>query len=196
MKNLLGLSCLACLLVSCVSSLYPLSEDAKDIIFKKELIGTWKDINGNSVYIVDSINTENGIKYKVMVLDYENDKQAADTSNFLVMLLNINGHYFFDCMPDTSLPFYAKRSNVIRQTLIPCHYIIKVYSIDTSYIGLSVMDKEALSFLLKNKKLTMKHEEISKDNILLTEKPDILKLKLMDLDNSSVYNRDSLVKVQ
>jgi hypothetical protein len=42
----------------------------------------------------------------------------------------------------------------------------------------------------------MKHEEISKDNILLTEKPDILKLKLMDLDNSSVYNRDSLVKVQ
>ncbi len=195
MKNLFRLTCLACLLVSCVSSLYPLTENAKDIVFKHELIGRWKDVNGSAVYVVDTFNSDGSKIYKVMVLDYGNDKQVKDTSNFLVMLVNIKGHYFFDCMPDTSLSSFSKMSDVIRQITIPCHYIIKVYSIDAGYIGLSAMDKDELALLLQNKKLSMKHEEITKDNILITEKPDILKQKLMDLENSSVYKKDSLVKV-
>jgi hypothetical protein len=196
MKNIFRLSCLACLLVSCVSSLYPITENSKDIIFKNELIGTWKDVNGSAVYVVNTFNSEDGKKYKVMVLDNGNDKQVVDTSNFLVMLVNIKGHYFFDCMPDTTLSTYAKMSDLIREVTIPCHYIIKIYSIDSKYIGLSAIDKDALVFLFKSKKIAIKHEVFTKDNILLTEKPDMLKQKLIDLENSSVYKRDSLVKVK
>ncbi len=196
MKKFIPLIYIACGLVSCVSSLYPITEDAKEMVFKNEIIGTWKEVHGSAVYIVDTFNQENGKKYKVMVLDYGNDKQEVDTSNFLVTLVNINGHYFFDCMPDTSLPAYANMSDLTRQVMIPCHYILKVYSIDANYIALSGMDKDALKLLFKNKKVTIKHEEVSNDNILLTEKPDELKKKLMDLENSPVYERDSLVKVK
>ena len=196
MKKIFVLIYIACGLVSCVTSLYPITEDSNEIVFKNELLGTWKDVNGSSVYVVNKVNSENDKRYKLMILDYQTDKQVTDTSNFLVSLVNIKGHYFFDCMPDTSLPAYANMSDLTKEIMIPCHYIMKVYSIDEKYVSLSAMDKDAVNRLLTNKKLTMKHEELTDDNILLTEKPEILKKKLVYLEDSEVYKRDSIVKVK
>jgi hypothetical protein len=196
MKQIFALIYIACGLVSCVTSLYPVTEDPKEIVFKNELLGTWKDVNGSAVYVVDKVNSENDKRYKLAILDHKPDKQVPDTANFLVSLVNIQGHYFFDCMPDTSLPAYTNMPDLTKEIMIPCRYIIKVYSIDEQYVGLSAMDKDAVNRLLTNKKLTMKHEELASDNILLTEKPETLKKKLMYLENSDVYKRDSIVKVK
>lgn len=198
MKQIFPLICITSLMfISCVSSLYPVTENSKDIIFKRELVGTWKDLNGNDKYIVDTTGTGYEKKYKVMILDYDNADNVKDTTDFLVMLVNIKGHYFFDCMPDTSTFAFSNLSDLTKAVTIPCHFIIKVYSIDANYISLSAIDKDALSILLKNKKIIMKHEEVTKDDILITEKPGTLQQKLLEMEHfPSIYKKDSLVKMK
>ncbi len=193
MKKYCGYIILSLLFISCVRSLYPVTENAKDIVFKKELLGHWKDANDNSEYIVDSVSTSLGKNYKVMLLDHNSDNKTIDTSNFLVMLVNLKSHYFLDCMADTSQPSYSHFGDF----LLPCHFIIKVYSIGKNSISLSGIDKDALSLLLKNKKISMKHEDINKDDILITEEPVMLQQKLIELEHfPQVYKKDSLVRVK
>ncbi len=85
------------LLMSCVRSLYPLTENRNDIIYKKELLGVWKELKDGSEYIVDSNITAYGKNYKVTVLDHKSNTEKVDTGKFLAMLVNIKGHYFFGC---------------------------------------------------------------------------------------------------
>lgn len=182
--------------ISCVRSLYPITENEKDVVFKKELVGHWKNAKDNTEYIVSS--TINGSKnYKVMVLDHSSDKKGVDTSNFLVMLVSIKGHYFLDCTPDTSESVYSKISEQERSLLLPAHLIIKVYTIQKDYFTMSAIDNDALSLLLKNRKIIIKHEEINKNEILLIEKPPMLQQKLIELEKfSSVYKKDSLIRIK
>ncbi len=42
----------------------------------------------------------------------------------------------------------------------------------------------------------MKHEEVTKDDILITEKPGMLQQKLLEMEHfQSIYKKDSLVKM-
>ncbi len=198
MKREFLLICIIILLhFSCVRSLYPLTDNIKDIVFKKELLGHWKDANGNDEYIADTVTTALGKNYKVIILDHSADKKSIDTSYFLVMLVNIKGHYFLDCMPDTSQYSYSKLSDISRTFLLPCHNIIRVFGIKNNSITISAIDKNALSLLLKNKKINMKHEDITKDDILLTEKPAMLQQRLLELEHfTTVYKKDSLIRIK
>ena len=196
-KEFLLISIMILLLFSCVKSLYPLTDNIKDITFKKELLGHWKDAKDNTEYIVDSVNTEYGKNYKVIILDHSSDNKKIDTSYFLVILANIKGHYFLDCRPDTSQAAYSNTGSWSKILLLPCHFIIKVYTIGKNSITMSAIDKDALSLLLKNKKINIKHENISKDDILLTEKPAMLQQKLLELEHfPTIYKRDSLIRIK
>lgn len=182
--------------ISCARSLYPLTENQKDIVFKKELLGHWKDAKDNTEYIVN--NTIDGSKnYKVIVIDRSSDKKGVDTSNFLVMLVNLKGHYFLDCTPDTSETVYSKISEQEHSLLLPIHLIIKVYTIQNDYFTMSVIDNDALSLLLKKREIIIKHEYINKDEILLTERPAMLQQKLIELEKfSTIYKKDSLIRIK
>ena len=196
-KRFILISIIIPLLFSCVMSLYPVTKNIKDIVFKKELLGHWKDANGNDEYIADTVTTAFGKNYKVTILDHSADKKNIDTSYFLVILVNIKGHYFLDCMPDTSQYSYSKLGDISRTFLLPCHNIIRVFSIKKNSIIMSAIDKDALSLLLKNKKINIKHEDISKDDILLTEKSLMLQQKLLELEHfTSVYKKDSLIRIK
>ena len=62
---------------------------------------------------------------------------------------------------------------------------------------MSAIDKDALSFLLKNKKINMKHEDVTKDDILVTEKSPMLQQKLLELEHfTTVYKKDSLIRIK
>jgi hypothetical protein len=197
MKKEFLISIMILLLFSCVRSLYPITDNIKDIVFKKELLGHWKEAKENTEYIVESASPEQNKNYKVIVLDHNSNSKKTDTSNFLVMLANIKGHYFLDCMPDTSQSEYLHIGEQSRLLLSPTHLIIKVYTIGKNSITMSAIDKDALSLLLKNKKMKIKHENISKDDILLTEKPEMLQQKLLELEHfPTIYKRDTLVRVK
>ena len=56
---------------------------------------------------------------------------------------------------------------------------------------------QCISLLLKNKKINIKHENISKDDILLTEKSAMLQQKLLELEHfPTIYKRDSLIRIK
>ena len=84
-----------------------------------------------------------------------------------------------------------------RSLLLTLHLIIKVYNIQKDYFTMSVINNDALSLLLKNKKIIIKHENINKNEILLTEKPAMLQQRLIELERfPSVYKKDSLIRVK
>lgn len=179
---------------SCVMSLYPLTENDKDIVFKKELLGRWKESNDHNEYIVDT-GTSGYKSYRVTLIGHGIDhKTTADTSYFLVALVHLKGHYFLDCMPDTSQPLYTRMGDWSKSFLLPCHFILKVYSFGNSFI-MSAIDPHELSLLLKNKKVIMKHEKIESEKILLLEKPELLQQKILTLEHyPSVYSKDTLTR--
>ncbi len=96
-------------------------------------------------------------------------------------------------MPDSSQAGYGLSGDL----RLPCHFIIKVFSIEKNSIKLSAIDKDALGLLFSNKKITIKHETLNSDDILLTEKPIMLQQKLSELEHfPSVYKKDSLIRIK
>jgi hypothetical protein len=198
MKNIFLLLCVITLIYSsCVRSLYPLTEDAKDIVFKKELLGRWKNPKENTEYLIDSITTKLGLNYSVMLVEHKSGNEQPDTSNFIVMLVNIKGKYFLDCIPDINHAAFSAIGEQSRSLIVSTHFIVKVYAIEKEYFSVSAIDKDALAILLQNKNILIRHEDINKDDILFTEKPEMLQQKLLELEKfPSVYKRDSLFRIK
>lgn len=194
MKNYIFSSLILLLFSSCIESLYPISTNNNDIVFKSELLGHWKEADGNGEYIVDRPGDAIGNYYKVMTLDPHSDR--IDTGYFIVTLINIKGYYFLDCIADTSRTSYVSLKNASREFLIPSHLIIKFFSFTNNSITLSPIEKDALLDLLKSK-IQIRHEDIDSDHILLTEKPVMLQQKLLNLEAYPlIYKRDSLIRVK
>ncbi len=197
MKNVfLFITIMTLMLISCVGSVYTVTENAKDIVFRNELPGHWKDADGKGEYIVESATTERGKYYKVTMFDRDNNSKKVDTTNLIVVLANIKGHYFLDCMLDTSLPVYSVINDWSKGFLIPSHLIIKVYNIGENFISMSAIDKDAFLLLLKNKKIDTEYQDMNSDNILLTESSTKLQEMLLKFEYyPSVYKRDSIIRM-
>jgi hypothetical protein len=190
------------LLNSCVRSLYPITKDEKEMVFKKELLGQWKDNEGTS-YFIDTLETSGAKVYKVEIIDSSNNSQSpgkdfSDTSYFLTSLVNIKGKFFMDCTANIEQPAFKKLGESVANSLLSTHIIIRIFSIEQNSIELASIDKDNLSALLKQKRINILHESIDKDDILLTEKPKMLQQKLMDLEKfSSIYkDRNRLTRIR
>ncbi|MDP9229038.1 MAG: hypothetical protein M3O67_00030 [Bacteroidota bacterium] len=199
MKKMIILLFVVAILTSCVRSLYPITENEKETVFKKELLGHWKDENGTK-YIIDTLNNSGGKIYRAEIIDYFKypDKQFSDTSYFLVTLVNIRGKLFMDCMPEMEDLAVKKMGESAAYSLLPTHSIIRVFSIEQNSIELGSLDKDNFLMLLKQKKINIRHESITKDDILLTEKPKMLQQKLIELEKfPSVYkNKNRLTRIR
>jgi hypothetical protein len=185
-------------LASCVRSLYPITEDEKEMIFKKELLGHWKDKDG-SQYFIDTVTGSGGKTYLARLIDATRSNSAktqfSDTSYFLVVLVNINGKFFLDCSAEMEQLSSKKMGESAAYSLLPTHFILRVYSIAQNSIEMASIEKDAFSSLTDQKKINIRHEMIDKDDILLTERPKILQQKLTALEKfSSVYKRENLAR--
>ena len=195
-KSFIKLALVSLLLNACVKSLHPLTDNPNDMIFKKELLGKWKHVKENTDYIVDTIPNTSGKTYALTVIDHNADK-SFDTSNFVMMLVKLEGNYFVDCVPDIEAKQYSKISDANKSLLLPAHFFSKVFTIDKNLIIASVVDNDELSLLLNAGKIKMGYQIINKDEILLIDNPGILQQKLVGLDKyPSVYKKkDSLIRV-
>jgi hypothetical protein len=183
------------LLTSCVQSLYPLTENKSQITFKSELLGHWKEEDGTQ-YFVDS----SGDKiYNVTIVDHlkknEQEKKFSDTSRFLMTLVNIKGKYFLDCVPNSDHPVFYNLGEQTANFLLSVHYILKLSSITKNSVEIASLDNEQMSKLLQQRKINIRHEALTKDNILLSQKPEILQMKLLELEKfPAVYQKTILTK--
>jgi len=186
---------------SCVRSLYPITEDEKQIVFNKELLGHWKDDDGNN-YFVDSSTVSGIMTYHIQAAEAEkkmdqSNKDVSDTSYFLASLVNINGKLFLDCVPDMEQLAVKKVSESTMGSLLATHFLIRVFSIEQNSVEVAAIDEETLSTLIKQNKINIHHEQIDKDDILLSEKSKMLQQKLVELEKfPSVYKeRNRLIRI-
>lgn len=184
------------LLNSCVKSLHSLTDDPKYMVFKKELLGKWKDAKENTNYIVDTVPNTSGKTYAVTVIDHSNDK-SFDTSNFTMILVNLAGNFFADCAPDIQDQKYAKVSDVNKSLLLTTHLFCKIFSMGKNLITISVIDNDEFTRLLGTNKIKMEYQKIKGDEILLLDNSKILRQKLIELEKfPSVYKtKNSLIRM-
>lgn len=156
---------------SCVSSLYPISENENDFIFREELLGHWSYKDMQTQVIIKKATDK---KYKITVIDKKNKDNNGkhisflDTSYFSGFLVQLNNQQFFDCTPDTDHPQFNCLGEETRSALLPLHFIYKIYNIGKDQVSIAGIDIDSLKNFIAKRPNIVKHEKLSKDHILLT----------------------------
>ena len=156
---------------SCVSSLYPISDNENDFVLREELLGHWSYKNMQTQLIIKKAANK---KYAVTVIDKKdkdnngNRISFLDTSYFSGFLIQLNNQLFFDCTPDTDHPQFNCLGEETRSGLLPLHFIYKIYSINKDQVSMAGMNIDLMKKYIAKYPNRIKHENISKDHILLT----------------------------
>ena len=181
---------------SCVSSLYPISDNEKDFIFREELLGHWtyKDMQTQVI-----LNKAEHKKYKVTVIDKKNKANGGnkisffDTSYYSGFLIQLNNQYFFDCTPDTDHPQFNCLGEETKSGLLPLHFIYKIHSLDNDQISIAGIDKDSMQHFIDKYRNKIKHEILSKDHILLTAAAGLQKNILSNKEAAFVFGRPDIL---
>lgn len=195
---LIAVLIIAANLESCVRSLYPLTENENELIFKKELLGHWKDSDSTN-YIVDTLNEKNGKVYKIAVIDSKKtpeNRDFSDTSYFIAALVTIKGKLFLDCTADMDKFANKTLGETAVQSVLPTHYIIRVISIEQNSVELGYIDEDVFSSLVNQKKFAIKNELVNEDDYLITEKTPQLQQKIIELEKFPSSFKNSILTRQ
>jgi hypothetical protein len=198
-KFILLITIIPVIFTSCVRSLYPITENENEKVFKKELLGHWRD-KDSAQYIVDTANGKNGKIYTVTIIESKKGSDAegfSDTSYFIASLVNIKNRLFLDCTVD--MGGFANRNigESAAGAILQTHFIIPVISVQQDLIEVAPLDEEKLSSLLIEKKFNLRNELVDKDNLLITEKPLALQQKLRELEKyPKVFDSSALFRAK
>lgn len=169
-------------ITSCVSSLYPITDNKNDFLFREELLGHWAGKDMQTQVIIKKAENK---KYGVTVIDKKNNKNDGknssiyDTSYFSGFLIQLNSQFFFDCTPDTDHPQFDCMAGEIKSALLPLHSIYKIYSIGKYQLSMAGMNIDSLQKFIDKDKNKVKHEKLSKDHILITADARGLQKKIL-----------------
>src|SRR4030095_14639959 len=184
--------------ISCVRSLYPITENENEMIFKKELLGPWQD-KDSSLYIVDTVVGKKGKIYRVTIVDAKKGTDAhgfSDTSHFLASLAQINDRFFLDCTVDMEVFENKNIGESAAGALLQTHFVIPVL-FQRNSIEVAAIDEGKLSSLLTQNHFNLRHELIDKDNLLITEKPLALQQKLREMEKfPGVFEHSTLFRAK
>jgi hypothetical protein len=184
---------------SCVRSLYPITENENEMVFKKELLGHWVD-RDSVQYIVDTANGNNGKTYRVTIVDSKMAADAegfSDTSYFIAHLAYVKNRFFLDCTIDMNVFANKNIGESATDAILQTHFIVPVVSIQQNSLEVTPPDEGKLASLLSQKKFSLRNELIDKDNLLITEKPLALQQKLRELEKfPAVFANSTLFRAK
>ena len=195
-KSIVFIIMISLIFTSCVTSLHPITENQADLVFKKDLLGTWVD-KDSARYIIEEAKERGDKFYQATVIDPKKSSETgnfSDTSYFIVSLANVKGKLFLDCAADMKKFEIKYLGGAAVSSVIPTHFILPVVSIGQNAIELSPFDHDNLLALLQGGKFHMKSELVNKDDILFTEKPRNLQQKLMELEKFPAVFGSSILK--
>ncbi|MBK8494168.1 MAG: hypothetical protein IPL50_03480 [Chitinophagaceae bacterium] len=179
-------------ITSCVSSLYPISENESDHIFREELVGHWSGKDMGTQVILSKAGTT---KYQVTVIDKKTSEDAGkkvsfyDTSYFSGFLIQLNNRYYFDGTPDTDHPQFRSLGEETRTALLPIHFIFSIQIIGNNRLSVAGMDIDAMKKYIEKNSSRVNHEKLNKDHILLTADAAALQKNILSSETASfVFN--------
>ena len=167
---------------SCIGSMYPISENEKEYVIRNEIFGRWKEKDDNTEYIIE--RTKNAY-FHITVIDKDGKSGSGqlpvsmyDTSRFMAFMIKKNNLYFLDCFADKDFIKKSGFGKNASNTLLPIHMIFKILSIKDNELRFSTLDPDLFKNQAAKKLVSIKHEILTGDEILLTEPPGKLQQKL------------------
>ena len=184
-----------------VRSIHPFYHE-EDVVFKKELLGTWMD-SDSSVWKFSQNRRFDGLlrpevsdnSYDVVYSENEND-----TSYFHVHLFTLKGNYYLDFMPEEEKNIGDKWASY---HFIPTHSIARLEFISDHNISFFWFGEEWLENLFEQNKVRISHEYIntsgSYEQYILTAETDELQKFIVkfgsEIDYFENINFDSIRNV-
>jgi hypothetical protein len=216
MKNFIFAFLLFSIGCSPIVTLHPLSENKNDYIFKKELMGEWKETKeSKSSIFIDTVTSENGPVYHIFIQDNGGmnigKKDFDNKFWFFAKLIKLNNDYFLDTWfdvnhlnVDTTNNTYLNNEEIEYDPLLyPGHHILHLQFTNSNQLNYSILNGKKILKLLNEKKInfnytTMKTVSNSNDEtIILVDKSKRLQefvkqsLKL----GLFVTDKENLIKV-
>ena len=152
-KLAIALGLIITVMSGCITSLNPLYTD-KDIIFKKELIGTWQDSKSNESWTFEKWE-ENGYKLS--------HKEEGEQATFLAVLVKIGDYTFLDLYPQDS----SSKNSLKKMHLLPVHTFSKV-TLSGNNLTLEMLDPEWLENGLAVETIHVQHSKTAEGYLVLT----------------------------
>jgi hypothetical protein len=189
MKSFLFTTTLLILIVfsSCISSLYPLSENNDDCVFKKELIGKWgyNDTNIDSAYLlVDTASHTGGKLYKITSMDLSDSGWQREEA--LAQLIQINNNFYIDYWRSDRWAFKAYGDKFDSTGLyLRQHYIMKMDFISKDSFSICYSDAHKVIDKIDSGFLKLKYTHIGGDiegHDILLDKANTLQKALVDME--------------
>lgn len=152
-KLAIALGLIIAVMSGCISSLNPLYTD-KDIIFKKELIGTWTDAKTGESWSFEKLK-ENG--YTLV------RKEEGAQSTFRAVLVKIGDYTFLDLYPDES----TANASLVKKNLLPVHTFSKV-TVEGENLTLEMLDSEWVEKGIATETIQVQHTKTAEGYLVLT----------------------------
>lgn len=169
-----------CGISSCtvIGTLYPIYDNEKEYIIKKELAGKWMDNEDSSSYMfIDTTASGFNKLYKIYSIYIDRETGIEDTTRLLGHLVNSNGWYF--------LEYWYDLKKDLRDFMVVRHFVVKVTIHNKNEVELNFPDAEKLIGLIDQKKiqLTYAKEEFNspdEDYYMILDKPPVLRRALAE----------------
>jgi hypothetical protein len=152
-KRALTLGILVSLLTGCITSINPIYTE-KDIIFQKELVGSWADKKSG-----ESWNFEKFDEKYYLLTHRENEEEAS----FRAVLVKIGNYTFLDLYPNDP----SSKNSLEKMHLLPVHTFSKV-TLNGNNLTLEMLNPEWLEQGLLNHTIQVQHNKSPEGSLVLT----------------------------
>jgi hypothetical protein len=195
-RNFILISLVLFLISGCfVKSLHPFYKE-KEVIFKKELTGTWTGEDSSTWKI------EQGMKFTGLFKPDSPDNSylitftdKKGTAKFKVHLFQLRSRYFFDFYPEE----VESTNDMMTSHLVPMHTVARVDFL-SGKIVIQWYNEEWLIGLFRENKIRIAHEKVpnyegktGEDNfqvVLTASTEDLQKFMLKYMDDPNAFKND------
>ncbi len=195
-KQLIVLIVFAAILASSckvVGTLYPLTQNENEFVFKKEMIGKWGDRKDPSgYYSVDTVSGKGGKLYQIKTFFINKEKNTVDTNRFNAILVSISGWYYLDCWLDMEKEFNPVDKSY-DDLLIARHFIFRLSFPEANALEMVAPDTEELIKLIDQKKIYSHYAKLKKDDYLILDKPSVIQKGLAESKKYPLLYKDKNV---
>jgi hypothetical protein len=156
-----------------------------DLIFKDELLGTWKEKDGKSTWIFEK---SNGMNYTLIHYAAEdntsNDKVSEDTARFTAQLGKLGKYIFLDIFPGK--PDTKVKNDFYNFHLLPVHTISRVWFTNDT-LKLSMLDNDWLAKMIDKNAYRIKHARLNDQLILTASTQELQRLVVKYANNTKAF---------
>ena len=171
---------LALLVAGCiVTSVHPLYFE-EGVVYDQTLLGTWSEKGENEAWLFKKAE---GNTYQLFIFDEES------SGEFEARLVRLGDYLFLDIFPK------AQQSGNVLYNLhtVPMHSFMKV-SIEEDFLHLAPLDKEWFDEMIKQEKITIKHEKRDDLCVLTASTGELQEFVLKYADDEDVFEFGDLYR--